>query len=73
MNELYPLPNDFDAEKYPNTAKYIMLYGIHECMSEWDLVSPYKSCEEVYKVCLEKETTWKELLNFKGYDKNTLL
>lgn len=73
VNNLYPIPDGFDIEHYPNTAKYIMLYGILDLMSKWDLKAPYKTVEEVYGECLKQEVTWKELLNFKGYDPNILL
>lgn len=72
-DKLYPIPDEFDSERLPNTAKYIMLHGTSNLMSKWDLKAPYKTVEEVYGECLKKEITWKELLNFKGYKKNILL
>lgn len=72
-DKLYPIPDGFDVNQYPNTAKYIMLHGTLDLMSKWDLKAPYKTVEEVYGECLKKEVTWKKLLNFKGYNKNILL
>ena len=70
-NDLYPLPLDFDTEKYPNTANYIRLYGVNALMSDWELKDGYKSTEEVYGECLKQEVTWQELLNWR--QRNILL
>lgn len=69
----FPVPENIDVEQFPNTAKYIMLHGMHNTMSKWDLKAPYRTMEEVYAKCLELGVTWEDLLDFKGYDKNTLL
>lgn len=62
-----------DKKKYPYTLKYIQKYGYSEIMSKWDLKHPYKTTEQVYKECIKRGVTWKQLLNFKGYNKNILL
>lgn len=69
----YDLPEDFDVEQFPYTAKYIRLHGTLKCMSVWDLKEPYKSCEEVYKECLKQGITWEKLLNHSGYNPKIIL
>lgn len=71
--KVYPLPKGFDEEHFPKTAEYIRLHGIGSCMSEWDLKSPWKTCEEVYAECIKKEITWQKLLSFTTYDPNVYL
>ncbi len=63
----------YGLQGLPNTAHYIAIYGPGAIMSVYDVKAPYKTPEEVYAACIKQGCTWKELLNFKGYDENVLL
>ena len=56
----------------PMQALYMAFFQTMDLCSEYDLHT-YRTLEELYRVCLENNVTWKELLNFQGYEDNEVL
>ena len=75
MQPAFPVPFDEIYKKnHPYATRYCMINGIHEMMPrDWVDLKSYASSEDVYRACLEKRCTWKELLGFKGYPDNVVL
>ena len=61
----------FDGHKYK--LKYLLTYG--SVMPSWGVPSKYKDqdeAEQLYKECLEENTTWQDKLNYKVPEDGTM-
>jgi len=61
------------GEENPYRFTYAAIHGMQDLMSTWDVPPKFRGQEErIYKMCLDKDTTWEELLGQK-FDENVLL
>ncbi len=70
----YEVPAGIDPQKTPWLYKYIQLHGGDVMSVKWGpSLGKYKTQEEVYKECIRRGVTWRELLDYKGVPDDVLL
>lgn len=53
-----------------NKRRYILMFGIRDLIPEpWFGSSRFHTVEDVYKACVEQNTTWRELTGW-NYDRD---
>jgi len=57
----------FHGEFYPNRFLYALIHGPSSLIDSWNLPSQFRGKEEeIYRMCLDRDTTWEDVL---GYEK----
>ena len=60
--------------KNPNMFTYAAIHGMWNLASSWNIPGRFKGKEdEMYKECLDRDTTWEKLIDYKGVKKDELL
>lgn len=71
---IYRLYNDIDGENHPYRFLYAVIHGQSGLMGMWETPAKFRGHEEkIYKMCLDKGETWKELLSYEEPGKDVLL
>ena len=66
FNTLREIFNSLHGWEFPYKFVYAIIHGYQELMDSWNIPSQFKGEEErIYKLCLDRGTTWKELLGYK--------
>ena len=64
----------FHGEMYPNQFIYALIHGSSSLIDSWNLPSQFRGKEEeIYKLCLDRDTTWEDELGYKKTKDGVLL
>lgn len=74
FESIYELYDAIDGAEYPNRFLYTLVHGRLGLMGAWETPPQFRGHEDrIYKMCLDKGVTWKELLAYKEPGEDVLL
>lgn len=66
-DDLYKVFVAFNGAEKPNQFTYALIHGSNSLIDSWNMPTAFRGKEDsIYKVCLDRDTTWKDVL---GYQK----
>ena len=70
----YDVPAGVSSKETPYLYKYIQIFGYDVMSSKYGPpLGKFKTQEDVYKECIRKGKTWREILDYKGTPENVML
>ena len=73
-SRIYDVYKAYDGEHRPKLFTYVLIHGARSFMTTWDVPAQFRGREEdIYALCLDKDTVWEELIGKRKLGKNTLL